>query len=47
MEITKIISRACDKHSELSALLTILAVLAIGALAKFDAAAFPLFHGAH
>jgi hypothetical protein len=43
MRITKVILRAYDKRAELLAFMTIVMVLAIGTLAKFDAAAL-VFH---
>jgi hypothetical protein len=46
MRITKVILRAYDSRTELSAFVTIMMVLAIGILAKFDAAAL-LFHHGH
>jgi hypothetical protein len=42
----KVILRAYDKRAELSAFLTLVIVLAIGTLAKFDAATL-LFHHRH
>jgi hypothetical protein len=47
MRITKVILRAHDKRAELSAFVTLVMVLAIGTLAKFDAAAALLFHHRH
>jgi hypothetical protein len=46
MRIMKVILRAYDKRAELSAFVTLVMVLAIGTLAKFDAAAL-LFHHRH
>jgi len=46
MRTMKVIQRAYDKRGELSAFVTLVTVLAIGTLAKFDAAA-PLFHRGH
>jgi hypothetical protein len=46
MRIMKVILRAYDKRAELSAFVTVVMVLAIGALAKLDAAIL-LFHRGH
>jgi hypothetical protein len=46
MRIRKIILRALDKQAELSVFVSIVMVLAIGILAKFDAAA-PLSYRRH
>jgi hypothetical protein len=47
MKIMKVMLRAYDKRAELFALVTLVMVLAIGTLAKFDAAAALLFHHGH
>ena len=46
MRIMKVMLRAYDKRAELFAFVTLVMVLAIGTLAKFDAVAL-LFHHAH
>ena len=46
MKITRVIVRAYDNRAGLSAFVTIMMVLAIGILAKFDAAALLFHHGA-
>ena len=46
MRIMKVMLRAYDKRAELFAFVTLVMVLAIGTLAKFDAAAL-LFHHGH
>ena len=46
MRIMKVMLRTYDKRAELSAFLMLVMVLAIGTLAKFDAAAL-LFHHGH
>jgi hypothetical protein len=46
MRIMKVMLRTYDKRAELSAFLMLVIVLAIGTLAKFDAAAV-LFHHGH
>ena len=47
MKIMKVMLRAYDKRAELFALVTLVMVLAIGTLAKFDAAAALLFYHGH
>jgi hypothetical protein len=46
MRITKVILRAYDKRAELSAFVTVVMVVTIGALTKLDAATL-LFHRGH
>jgi hypothetical protein len=46
MRTMKVVQRAHDKRAELSAFATLVMVLAIATLAKFDAAA-PLFDHGH
>jgi hypothetical protein len=45
MRITKVILQAYERRAELLAFMTIIMVLAIGTLAKFDAAALVFHHG--
>jgi hypothetical protein len=45
MKITRVILRACDNRAELSALVAIVMVLAIGNFGEVDAAALLFYHG--